>query len=63
MIKLWCNIDNKLFFFFRLKGLASELGEEIDSQNDLIDNITNKAEKAELTVQKQNKDMQKILKK
>ncbi|KAF7285910.1 hypothetical protein GWI33_009381 [Rhynchophorus ferrugineus] len=61
--KLDANLQEMCSNISRLKGLASELGEEIDSQNDLIDNITNKAEKAELTVQKQNKDMQKILKK
>lgn len=46
-----------------LKGLATDLSYEIDSQNDLIDNITNKAEMADLAVNKQNKDMQKLLKK
>lgn len=47
----------------RLKGLASELGSEIESQNDLIGNIIDKTENADLTVTKQNKEMVRILKK
>lgn len=47
----------------RLKHLAIGLSEEIDSQNDLIDNITDKTEKADITLQQQNKDMLHILKK
>lgn len=47
----------------RLKGLATELGSEIESQNDLIGNITDKTEKADLTIGKQNKDMNRLLKK
>lgn len=46
-----------------LKGLATDLSYEIDSQNDLIDNITNKAEIADLTINKQNKEIQRLLKK
>ncbi|KAJ8972617.1 hypothetical protein NQ317_004672 [Molorchus minor] len=46
-----------------LKGLASELGSEIDSQNELIGNITDKAERADLTITKQSDQMNKILKK
>lgn len=45
-----------------LKGLATDLSSEIDSQNDLIDNITNKAEIADLTMTKQNKEIQRLLK-
>lgn len=47
----------------RLKGLASELGSEIESQNDLIGNIMDKTDKADLTITKQNKDMNRLLKK
>ncbi|XP_011163236.1 synaptosomal-associated protein 29 [Solenopsis invicta] len=47
----------------RLKHLAIGLSEEIDSQNDLIDNITDKTEKADITLQQQNKDMLHLLKK
>jgi len=47
----------------RLKHLAIGLSEEIDSQNDLIDNITDKTEKADIMLQQQNKDMLHLLKK
>lgn len=46
-----------------LKFLAEDLSTEIEGQNDLIDNITDKTEKADITIGKQNKDMNKILKK
>ncbi|XP_011158278.2 synaptosomal-associated protein 29-like [Solenopsis invicta] len=45
----------------RLKHLAIGLTEEIKSQNDLIDNITDKTEKADTTLQQQNKDMLDLL--
>ncbi|XP_012224756.1 synaptosomal-associated protein 29 [Linepithema humile] len=47
----------------RLKNLAIGLSEEIDSQNDLIDNITDKTERADIVLQQQNKDMLHLLKK
>lgn len=47
----------------KLKHLAIGLSEEIDSQNDLIDNITDKTEKADILLQQQNKDMLHLLKK
>ncbi|EZA49207.1 hypothetical protein DMN91_007950 [Ooceraea biroi] len=47
----------------RLKSLAIGLSEEIDSQNDLIDNVTDKTEKADILLQQQNKDMLHLLKK
>ncbi|XP_018333686.1 synaptosomal-associated protein 29 [Agrilus planipennis] len=47
----------------RLKGLATDMSFEIDSQNDLIGNVTDKVEKADITINRQNKDMQRILKK
>lgn len=47
----------------RLKGLAIGLSEEIDTQNDLIDNITDKTDKADILLQKQNKDMLHLLRK
>ncbi|KAL1502615.1 hypothetical protein ABEB36_007733 [Hypothenemus hampei] len=61
--KLDANLQEMCSNISRLKGLASELGQEIDSQNDLIDNISNKADQADLMVQRQNKEMLKILKK
>lgn len=47
----------------KLKHLAIGLSEEIDSQNDLIDNITDKTERADITIQKQNKEMLHLMKK
>lgn len=45
----------------RLKGLASDLSSEIDTQNGLIEGIMYKTETADITIQKQNKDMNRIL--
>lgn len=57
------NLQEMCHSISRLKGLATDMSYEIDTQNDLIDNITDKAERADITIQKQSKDMQKILKK
>jgi hypothetical protein len=43
-------------------GLAHGLGEEIDSQNELVENIIAKTERSDITIQRQNKDMARILK-
>lgn len=47
----------------RLKGLAIGLTEEIDSQNTLIDNVSDKTERADIMLGKQTKDMRHLLKK
>lgn len=60
---LEANLDEMSSSISRLKGLAIGLSEEIDTQNDLIDNITDKAEKADITLQRQNKDIRHLLKK
>ncbi|XP_050575868.1 synaptosomal-associated protein 29 [Bombus affinis] len=57
------NLDEMSGSLARLKGLAIGLSEEIDLQNDLIDNITDKAEKTDIMLQKQNKDLTHLLKK
>lgn len=57
------NLQEMATSISRLKGLATDLSQEIDTQNDLIDNISNKTEKADINIQRQNKDMQRILKK
>lgn len=44
-------------------GLALGLGEEIDSQNDLVENILGKADKADINMERQNKEINRILKK
>lgn len=47
----------------RLKNLALGLGNEIESQNEMLDGITNKAERADFTIGHQNRQMKHILKK
>nr|CAG4641404.1 EOG090X0MTI [Eulimnadia texana] len=47
----------------RLKGLAQGLNTELDSQNALIDRVQTKADKVDWKVNRQNKDMQRLLKK
>ncbi|XP_075218522.1 synaptosomal-associated protein 29kDa [Lycorma delicatula] len=56
------NLDEMMGSLSRLKGLAHELGEEIESQNDLLDNILPKVEKSDITIQRQNKDIKRLLK-
>jgi len=46
----------------RLKNLALGLGSEIEEQNQSLDRITGKAERAEDTLQHQNRQMKRILK-
>jgi synaptosomal-associated protein 29 len=57
------NLDEILGSVTRLKGLALGLGEEIDSQNDLVENILGKADKVDINMERQNKDLNRILKK
>ncbi|XP_050428275.1 synaptosomal-associated protein 29 [Adelges cooleyi] len=57
------NLDEILGSVTRLKGLALGLGEEIDSQNDLVENIMGKADKADINMERQNKEINRILKK
>lgn len=57
------NLDEMSGSIARLKGLAIGLSEEIETQNELVDNITDKAEKADITLQRQNKDIRNLLKK
>lgn len=61
--RLDANLQEMCTNISRLKGLASELGNEIESQNDLIGSIIDKTDKADLTITKQNKDMSRLLKK
>lgn len=56
------NLDEMVSSIVRLKGLAHGLGEEIETQNDLVENIIVKAEKADITLQRQNKDIKRLLK-
>lgn len=55
------NLDDMCDSLSRLKGLAIDLNLEIDTQNDLIDDITGKVEDTDIKIGKQNKEMFKIL--
>lgn len=57
------NLDEMSGSLARLKGLAIGLSEEIDSQHDLIESVTDKTETADIMLQRQNKDMTYLLKK
>ncbi|RZB38626.1 synaptosomal-associated protein 29 [Asbolus verrucosus] len=61
--KLDANLQEMCSNISRLKNLATDMSYEIDSQNDLISTITDKAETADMNISKQNKDMMRILKK
>lgn len=45
----------------QLAHLGAEFGKEIDNQNELIDTLQDKVERADINIGKQNKDMNKIL--
>ncbi|KAG8230473.1 hypothetical protein J437_LFUL013593 [Ladona fulva] len=57
------NLEEMSISIGRIKGLARGLGDEIDLQNELLDGISTKADKADLAITRQNRDMKKILKK
>lgn len=56
------NLDEMSGSLARLKGLAIGLSEEIDSQDDLIERITDKTERSDMMLQKQNKEITNLLK-
>jgi len=47
----------------RLRGLAQGLSSELDDQNDLIDRVQTSADKADMRISRQNKDMERLLRK
>jgi len=55
------NLDEMCDSLSRLKGLAIDLNSEIESQNDLIDDINETVENVDIKIGKQNKEMFKIL--
>ncbi|XP_067123729.1 synaptosomal-associated protein 29 [Centruroides vittatus] len=57
------NIDQMSLGLGRLKNLAIGLGDEIEEQNSMLDRITGKVEKSDETVEYQNRQMRRILKK
>lgn len=60
--RLDANLQEMHSSISKLKGLASGLSYEIDSQNDLIRDIIDKTDVADVTISKQNKEMHRILK-
>jgi hypothetical protein len=57
------NLEDMGSSLSHLKGLAEVLGEEIDSQNELLDRVNDKTDKADFTILQQNKEINKLLKK
>lgn len=57
------NLDDMRGNLSRLKHLALDLNQEIDSQNDLIDDISNRVDDVDVKIGKQNKEMNRILRK
>lgn len=55
------NLDEMAGSLSRLKGLAVDLHQEIDDQNDLIDDITTKVENVDGRLGKQNKEINRLL--
>jgi synaptosomal-associated protein 29 len=59
--QLESNLDEMAGNLSRLKHLAIDMHQEIDSQNDLIDNIHDKVENVDIKIGKQSKEMNKLL--
>ena len=59
--QLEANLEQMCGNLSRLKGLATDLGQEITSQNDLLDNMNYKLEDVDIKLSKQNKDINKLL--
>jgi len=57
------NLDDMAAGLSRLKGLAQGLNSELTEHNDLLDRVNDKSEGVGFKVEKQNKAMEKILKK
>lgn len=56
------NLDAMVGSLAKLKGLATDLGSEIETSNHLIDDIHDKVEQADIKINKQNRDMNRLLK-
>lgn len=61
--RLDANLQEMHSSISKLKGLASGLSYEIDSQNDLIGDIIDKTDVADVTISKQNKEINRLLQK
>lgn len=55
------NLDQMAQGLSRLKGLAIDLNAELDDHDEILDRIEDKASHAGIKVNKQNKDMSKLL--
>ncbi|KAL5274735.1 SNAP29 family protein [Megaselia abdita] len=61
--RLASNLDAMCDNLSRLKGLAEDLNGEIETQNNLIDDMVYKSESVEIKMGKQQKDIDRLLKK
>ncbi|XP_067633359.1 soluble NSF attachment protein 29 [Eurosta solidaginis] len=59
--QLESNLEEMCDNLSRLKFLATDLGSEIESQNELLDNMNYKIEDVDLKMNKQNKEINKLL--
>ncbi len=57
------NLEEMSLGLGRLKGLATNLNRELDEHNEIIDRLDHKTSSTHWRVEKQNKDIGKILKK
>ena len=57
------NLDEMGMGLGRLKAMAQDLNQELEEHNDIIDRLDDKTSKTNWRVEKQNKDMNKLLKK
>jgi len=56
------NLDEMLNSVTKLKGLARGLGDEIETHNDIIENVIVKVDKADTSLSKNNKSLRRLLK-
>ncbi|XP_055375076.1 synaptosomal-associated protein 29 [Condylostylus longicornis] len=59
--RLGNNLDEMSNSISRLKGLATNMHDEIESQNDLLDNMNYKIEDVDIKIEKQNKQINSLL--
>ena len=57
------NLEEMSMGLGRLKGLAENLNKELDEHNDIIDRLDDKTSSTNIRVERQNRDMSKLLKK
>jgi hypothetical protein len=57
------NLEEMSLGLSRLKGLANNLNTELDEHNAILDRLDHKTGSTHIRIEKQNKDMSKLLKK